>query len=100
MVAKCVHLGFSFFETIANQRQCHAIALRHSYTAIEDFMLRATRRVIGGHLVQQKSIKAICRQFNLPRKMVRKVLRSEAIPDDEDDTAYNLSTIHSRHAIR
>ncbi len=30
------------------------------------------------HLVQGKSIKAICRELHVSRKVVRKVLRSEA----------------------
>ena len=35
-------------------------------------------KVRRAHFVHQKSIKAICREFNLSRKAVRKVLRSEA----------------------
>ena len=35
-------------------------------------------KIRRAHFVQQKPIKAICREFNLSRKVVRKVLRSEA----------------------
>ena len=35
-------------------------------------------RIRRGHFVQGKSIKAICRELHVSRKVVRKVLRSEA----------------------
>ena len=35
-------------------------------------------KIRRAHFVQQKPIKAICREFNLSRKVVRKGLRSEA----------------------
>jgi hypothetical protein len=35
-------------------------------------------KVRRGYFVQKKSIKAICREFRLSRKVVRKVIRSEA----------------------
>ena len=35
-------------------------------------------RIRRAHLVQGKSIKAICRELRVSRKVVRKVLRSEA----------------------
>ena len=35
-------------------------------------------RIRRAHLIQGKSIKAICRELRVSRKVVRKVLRSEA----------------------
>ena len=35
-------------------------------------------KIRRAHFVQKKPIKAICREFGLSRKVVRKVLRSEA----------------------
>ena len=39
---------------------------------------RTIARIRRAHLVQGKSIKAICRELHVSRKVVRKVLRSEA----------------------
>ncbi len=39
---------------------------------------RGSRRSGGRIFVQGKTIKAICRELNVSRKVVRKVLRSEA----------------------
>jgi hypothetical protein len=36
-------------------------------------------KIRRAHLAQKKSIKAICREFRVSRKVVRKVIRSEAI---------------------
>jgi hypothetical protein len=42
------------------------------------FVVETIARIRRAHFVQGKSIKAICRELRVPRKTVRKVIRSEA----------------------
>ena len=42
------------------------------------FVVETIARIRRAHFVQGKSIKAICRELRVSRKIVRKVLRSDA----------------------